>query len=540
MAEQLLVNARVYTAAAAPWAEALLVRDGRVAAVGTADAVRALATPDAELNDLGGRLVLPGFIDAHNHFLSTAEALTALDLRYPAVRGVEDVLVRVAERAEHLPPGAWIRGFGINPPKYPEGQPPTRWNLDLVSQNHPVVIYHSSGHHAVVNSLALTLRGVSDDVPDPTGGRFVRDERGRPTGFLLDAATNVVLPAAVDVGHHGPNFHTDIPLDELVADLDAGGRAYLEAGLTTVCDPQVTRRELRAYQEARRVGALHLRVACMPLSHMLGELLDVGLVGTFGDDHLRLSGIKLYCDGALTGGTALFSGGYGARGEFPGSLYHTPEELAALVLQAHAAGWQVGVHTQGDLAMGFTLDAIEAAMRAAPRPAPRHRVEHGGFPTPEHLERMRRLDVTPVSQPSHLRQYGDELIEWLGPRAQRLQPLRAERERGVRVVLSSDAFVASYRPLETIANAIERVTLGGREIGRDQALGREEAIRAHTIDAAYAIGMDDRLGSLEVGKWADYVVLDTDLFQATPAEIRAARPLRTVVAGIAEWRADDA
>jgi predicted amidohydrolase YtcJ len=538
VAERLLTNGRIYTLGRqAAWAEALLARDGRVVAVGEAAAARAAAGPDPEVLDLGGRLVLPGLIDPHNHLLSTAESMTAVDLRYPGVKSLEDLLVRVAERAEQLPPEAWVRGFGMNHPKYPEGQPPTRWNLDLVSGDHPVVIYHSSGHHAVVNSAALRLRGVSDDVADPKGGHFVRDERGRPTGFLLDAATNVVLPAAVDVGNHGPNFHTDIPLQELVDDLAVGGRAYLQAGLTTICDPEVTRRELQAYQESRRRGQLPLRVACMPSSAMLDQLLEAGFVGDFGDDHLRLTGIKLYCDGALTGGTAAFSGGYGARGEFPGSFYHPPEELAALVLKAHAAGWRVGIHTQGDVAMGITLDAIEAALRAVDRPDPRPRIEHGGYPTAEHLERMRQLNVTPVSQPSHLRQYGDELIEWLGPRAQHLQPFREQLARGVRVVLSSDAFVASYRPLETIANALERATLGGREIGRAHALTLEEAIRAHTLDAAYAIGMEDRVGSLEPGKWADYVVLDTDLFRASVDEIRAARPLLTAVGGLGEWRA---
>lgn len=524
-----LVNGRVYTAdAAGARASAVGVVGDRIAVVGSdEDVLRAL--PDAERLDLGGRTVLPGFIDAHNHFLATGESLGWVDVRYPGVGSVEDLVARIAEAAERTPPGTWIRAFGFDHAKYE--REPTRFDLDRAAPAHPVAVLHVSGHHVLVNTRVLEAAGVDDDTPDPEGGRLVRDERGRATGLFLDAACQLVQPVAVDIGSHGPNFHTEAPLPELVEAVERAGRAYLAAGLTTVCDAQVTARELGAYREARRLGRLPVRTVCMPLSHQLEAYASIGLAGPFGDERLWIGPLKLYADGSLIGGTAAFTEPYGERGEFAGSLYHEPEELERLIVRAHALGWRVGVHTQGDRAMELVVSAFEAAQREHPREDARFRIEHAGYPTPEQLRRMAALGVITVNQPRYLYDSGDEFLRRLGERAHRLQPLREELELGMHVVLSSDSDVASYRPLDTIAAAVSRRTLAGRPIGADQALTVEEAIRAHTIEAAYAIGAEDRLGSIEPGKLADLVVLDEDPF-AVPVERIPGIPVRmTLLAG---------
>ncbi|GIV01101.1 MAG: amidohydrolase [Actinomycetota bacterium] len=521
-----LVNGRVYTAdARGTRASAVGVVGERIAVVGTDEEVlRAL--PEAERIDLGGGTLLPGFIDAHNHFLATGESLGWLDVRYPGVASVEDLVAALAEAAARTPPGAWIRAFGFDHAKYE--REPTRWDLDRATSEHPVAVLHVSGHHVLVNTRVLEAAGVDDDTPDPEGGRLVRDERGRVTGLCLDAACQLVQPVAVDIGSHGPNFHTEAPLPELVEAVERAGRAYLAAGLTTVCDAQVTARELGAYREARRLGRLPVRTVCMPLSHQLETYAEIGLAGPFGDDHLWIGPLKLYADGSLIGGTAAFTEPYGERGEFPGSLYHEPERLHELIVRAHALGWRVGVHTQGDRAMEIVVSAFEAAQREHPREDPRFRIEHAGYPTPEQLRRMAALGVITVNQPRYLYDSGDEFLRRLGERAHRLQPLREELELGMHVVVSSDSDVASYRPLDTIAAAVARRTLAGRPIGADQALTVEETIRAHTIEAAYAIGAEDRLGSIEPGKLADLVLLDGDLFAASPEGI-ADIPVRMTI-----------
>lgn len=493
-----------------PRAEAVAVRDGRVLAVGRSADVTAAAGPDARSVDAGGRTVVPGFIDPHNHLLSTAESLASVDARYPGVAGGADLVARIAAEAARTPAGQWIRAFGMDDAKYPDGRP-TRRLLDEATTEHPVIVYHVSGHHAVVNSAALRWRGIGEDVTDPAGGSFVRDEGGRLTGMVLDAAMERLLPVAVDIGCHGPNFHTDLPCEQLLGWLEAAGPVYLSAGVTTVCDPQVSARELRVYRAARAAGTLPVRTVGMPLSHDLDRLTAIGLAGPFGDDRLRIGAMKFYSDGTLLGGTALFSTPYGEHGEFAGSSYHDPEQLTDLVRRAAEQGWQVAIHTQGDRAMAHTLAAIRAAVHVAGEGV-RPRVEHCGYPTPAQVREFADHGVIPVNQPNFLYDSGTDFLRRLGPeRAHRLQPMREELEAGLRPVLSSDSFVSSLRPMETVANAVLRRTREGGDIGAAQAMTVDEALRAHTADAAYALGLEDRIGTLAPGYLADVAVLDADL-----------------------------
>ena len=526
MAYRLFDNARIYTAdRAGSWATAVLVEDDRFAAVGPADAVRAAAPPGTEVVDLGGRAVVPGLIDAHNHFLQTSHCLTWVDARFPGVSNVAGLVALIERAAAVQPAGRWIEAFGLDPAKFPAGQQPTRLDLDRATTDHPVLVRHVSGHHALVNSTAIRQR-IGEDAADPQGGRLARDGSGKLTGWCLDAAMELVLPVALDVGNHGPNIHFDAALEDLVAALPRGSREYLAAGITTVCDAQVSRRELTAYRESRSRGTLGIRVVCMPLSHQLDAFLATGTAGPLGDDRLAIGPMKFYADGALSGNTACFRVPYGEQHEFEGILYHQPEELTSLVGRAEADGWQVGIHAQGDRAIEMSLDAIEAGGRAH---GGRHRLEHAGYPA-DQLERIARLGVIPVSQPGYLYDFGDAFLRTLGDRAHQLLPLRSELELGIPVVLSSDSFVTSYRPLHHIAAAVSRRTRTGQPIGADQALTVEEAIRGYTIDAARSFFAEDRLGSIEPGKLADFVVFETDPFAVAPEHL-ADVGIRTTVLG---------
>src|SRR4051794_12868194 len=275
-------------------AEAVAVRGERIVAVGSEAEARAAVGPAATVVDVAGRTVVPGFIDAHNHFLSTAESFSAIDARGPSVHSVADLMALVDAAAERTEPGRWVRGFGMDFTRFEDGRPPTRWDLDKVTSDHPVVILHVSGHYALVNSRALEARGIGDDVRDPAGGSFERDEAGRPTGLLRDTATNLVLQLSVDIGSHGPNFHTALALDDMVALLDEGSSRYLAAGLTTICDPQVTSRELTAYREARTRGTLRVRTACLPLSSQLDDYEAIGMAGQVWGARAGLARVACY------------------------------------------------------------------------------------------------------------------------------------------------------------------------------------------------------------------------------------------------------
>lgn len=529
-----IVNGAVFTANPDhAWAEAVGLDGGLVTAVGSSRDVLA-ALPEADVIEAGGRTVLPGLIDAHNHFLATGESLSAIDVRYPVVSSVDELVAVIASAAAVQPPGSYVHAYGFDHAKY--ARSPTRWDLDPVSASNPVLIGHVSGHYVLANSAAMRERGVAETASDPPGGMLDRDEAGRLTGMFRDAAMGMIQPTAVDIGHHGPNFHLAAELEDLVAAIDRAGRAYLAAGLTTVCDAQVSSRELIGYREARRQGRLHLRTVCMPLSHQLENYEAIGLAGPFGDDWLSIGPMKFYCDGSLIGGTAAFTTPYGTDDEFGGVLFWEPAELQAAIERAHLRGWQIGVHAQGDRAIGVVLDAFERAQRAHKSDDPRFRIEHAGFPVPGQLDRMRDLGVVAVCQPGYLRDSGDDFLDRLSGRAHWLQPLRAMLDRGIHVALSSDSDVASYRPLDTISAAVLRQSLSGQAIGSDQAVTVEEAVLAHTIGAAYAIRAEDRIGSLEVGKLADLVILGGDLFRCDPGNIRELGVAMTVIGGRVAFR----
>lgn len=530
--ESLFTNGRILTVdAARPFASAVAVRDGRILALGDEAAAASRIGPEAVRIDLGGRTMVPGFIDAHNHMACTAETFFAVDAGPRTVSSIAELVAEVALAAERTPSGSWIRGFGMDWTRFAEGRKPTRHDLDEAAGEHPVVILHVSGHYALVNSRALADRGLTEAAADPAGGSLERDASSQLTGLLLDSATNLVLQTSVDICGHGPNIHTAIQTDELARMIGEASRRYLAAGLTTICDPQVTSREMRAYRLARASGVLPIRTVMLPLSHQLDELEAIGLVGPMGDDHLRIGAMKFYTDGAITGGTAMFSQPMGSRGQYPGTLYHQPAELANLLRRAAGAGWQLAIHTMGDRAMGIMLDAVEAAMAAAPDGDIRHRIEHSTWPTAEQLARIARLGMVPVTQPGSIAELGDIWRDHLGERVHHAMPLRDQLELGIRPAISSDAFVQSYRPLDTIAAAVRRVTPSGVRIGPDQELTVEEALVAHTINAARAIHMEDRIGSIEVGKLADFAVLDGDLLAAPAEAIRSLPVWMTVVGG---------
>ena len=295
-------------------------------------------------------------------------------------------------------PGQTIAGFGFDNGKYAL---PTLAELDAAAGDHPLQFFHTSGHNVLVNSVVFRQAGVDDATPDPDGGRFVRDHDGRLTGLCLDAACGAVVPAEVDIGSHGPNFHSKSTTESLIASVERASKAYRAAGLTCVADAQVTSRELRGYRAAREQGVLGVRTVCMPLSHQLDDFNALGLVGPFGDDWLSIGHLKIYADGSLTGGTAAFSDEVGAKGQ-TASYFHEPAELSTLIECAWAAGWRIAVHAQGDAAIAAVLDGYEAAATAFPRADARPRIEHAGLPLERGIERMAALNVTAVLQPSYL------------------------------------------------------------------------------------------------------------------------------------------
>lgn len=509
---------------AQPRAQALAVLHGRIVAVGSDEEVLRLADARTRRVDLEGAAALPGFHDAHCHILLFGLSLVEVNLRHAG--SVADVTAAVAERAREVGPGRWVRGGGYDQNRLAERRHPTRWDLDPVSASNPVWLLHISGHMGVANSAALKLAGVARDTPDPPGGRIVRREDGEPTGLLLETAQELVKRVL-------PPY----TLAETKAALAAAGAQMAAEGITAAQDAWagwIAPEEFRAYQEASEEGLLPQRVWLMVDVEKLpvreGRFdFGFGLRTGFGGDRLRLGAVKIFTDGSLIGRTAALSQPYTDPPDTAGFLVKSEENIREQVRLAHEGGWQVALHAIGDRAIEVTLDAIEAVMGPDAR-RHRPRVEHAGVLRPDLIERIRRLGVVVVTQPRFVFEFGDGYRAALGDERIRLTfPLASLR--GLHVAFSSDRPVTDGAPLLGIAAAVLRRTASGAPYVREEAVTLEEAVRAYTLGAAYSAFAERELGSLEVGKWADFVVLDQDPFEGDPEKVAHIRVIRTVVGG---------
>ena len=528
--------------ACASTATAMLVDRGRILATGSPAECRAVAeaaglTPEPV--DLGDATIVPGFIDAHAHPLMYGQMMTWVDCGPEKAASIPEIVALLQEAAAALPAGRPVRGYGYEHRNLAEQRHPTRFELDEVATDREVYLMNASGHGGVVNSYTLERSGIDRETPNPAGGEFFRDADGELTGELSDAACNILTGVhGVKVGHHGPNFHLADEPEEHLRQLDVATSRFLAGGVTAIGDAQVSRREFDMYLRLAQAGRLPLRISMYLLSHLLDEALEMGLVGQFGNARLSFAGIKFYADGTLGGWTAYFPDGYVGDPCRTGQLYHEPAEYAALIRRAHAAGLQTATHAQSPTAIEMVVSAIEAALGEHPDDDARHRIEHCGLPTPEQIARMAAAGIRPVNQPQHYYNWGEGVEEAIGTPGERFNPLGEFERAGVPVTISSDAPVADPIPLEAIQAAVTRVTRRGHRLGPDDLrISALSALRAHTIEGAVSLGREDDLGSLEVGKLADFVVLDEDVLEADPERIGRIRVLETWVDGEPRHRA---
>ena len=528
-------------------ATAMLIDDGRILAVGdraACDAAAARAGLAPELVDLGDRVVVPGFVDAHAHPLMYGQMMTWVDCGPERAGSITEIVELLRAAAAELPAGRPVRGYGYEHRNLAEGRHPTRFQLDAVATDREVYLMNASGHGGVVNSCTLERNGIDRDTPDPDGGTFFRDADGELTGELSDAACNILTGVhGVKIGHHGPNFHlADEPAEHL-RQLDAATRRFLAGGVTTIGDAQVSRRELDMYLRLAEAGRLELRVSMYLLSHLLDDAIDMGLVGAFGNAHLSFAGIKLYADGTLGGWTAYFPDGYVGDPCRTGQLYHEPAAYGELIRRAHEVGLQTATHAQSPTAIEMVVSAIEAALEERPDADARHRIEHCGLPSPDQITRMATAGIRPVNQTQHYFNWGEGVEEAIGTPGERFNRLGEFEAAGVPFTISSDAPVAEPIPLEAIQTAVTRVTRRGHRLGPDGLrVSARAALRAHTIEGAISLGREDDLGSLEVGKLADFAVLSDDPLAVADDAISSIRVEQTWVGGERRYRqgAEDA
>lgn len=512
-------------------AEAVAVKDGRILAVGPSAEIAEMAGAGTEVIDLEGKTVLPGLIDSHLHMLGTGLAMSIINCRTPPMRSIADIVAAVREKAEEAEPGEWIQGRGWDQSKLAEHRNPTRWDLDEAAPDNPVYLTRTCGHVVVVNSRALELAGITRDTPQPVGGTIVKDGEGEPTGLMLER------PAFWLVLKHvpPPDFDRKVEAIKLVS------QAFSESGLTGVIEPGIAAEDMRAYQRALKEGGLTVRVNMMltavegdePVEESLRRIREFPMTTCFGDEMLRFLGLKLLIDGGIGPRTALLREPYEGEPDNYGILTMPEEKLQRLLDAGNMQEMMVGVHCAGGRAMDIVLRAFEETDRKRPIKGRRFTLIHAYQPSEENFEQCRRLGVVVASQPSFLHYLGDSFYENVGPeRSKWVKPHRAWIDNGVAVAAGTDSPVTPYHPFVSLWAAVARRTeVEGTQMGAEQRVAREEAIRMYTINGAYLSFEEDVKGSIETGKLADLTVIDRDILTCPEDEIKETNVLRTILRG---------
>jgi predicted amidohydrolase YtcJ len=504
--------------------EAVAVGGGRILAVGSNADIRALVGPDTRDVALRGRSLLPGFIDAHCHLTGLGMSMVSIDCKAPGMRSIEALRKAVHERAATQPPGTWIRGRGYDQTRLRERRHPTRDDWDAVAPNHPVIFARTCGHISSVNSQALAVAGVTDQTPDPLGGRYDRDG-SRNLGVAYETAQTPLQMAALPTA------------EEFATALLRASAAYLAAGCTSVHDAGgLVGPAFGPCQNLVEAGRLKLRIYAFAtvnsLQHPVMGILGAGVRSHFGDERLRLGAFKVMTDGSSSGPTAATREPYTSNSLDCGILYWDQEGLDDLLGRAHRQGFQCTVHAVGDRAIEQTLNALARAQREFPRDGLRHRIEHCAICPPDLRDRVRAQRIVPAMQPAFFWEFGDGYIQNYGrPRADTMFPVKSLIAAGVPVAGSSDAPVTHYAPLFGIEQALTRRTMAGDVCGSDERVDLTTAIRMHTIHGAFASFEEGFKGSLEVAKAADLVVLTEDLSRVPVERLREVGVAMTVVGG---------
>jgi len=504
--------------------EAIAVLGDKIVCTGTIEECRdTLKGGEIQEINLNGRCLLPGFIDPHLHLMMLGMCHTWIDISYPKVKSIDDLVNELSIHTDKLRDGVMIRGFGFDQRNLKEKRYPTADDLDRVSTEFPVQIMHVSGHSNIVNHYLMEQLGIDEHTKDPVGGAIGRDENGIPNGQLFDSANDYFAKqSGVLIGNHGPNIHMPDSPENLQTLIRVGQEQCISAGITTINDPQVTKQEMESFEEAKKEGNLHIRVVMSFISAYLDELIKLGFRTGFGNDQLSIGSIKLYADGSLNSGTAYLSTNYADSARKKGYLYHTPELFKEMFLKAHNQGFQTLTHAQGDSAIQLVIDSVKETQgnTTENEKEMRHRIEHCGLPDPSQIEEIKNLRIWPVPQPQHVYQFGEGVIRAVGDFGKNYSPYGWFKEKNIPIVLSSDAPVAPPNPLLAIYASVTRSTLQGNIVGEEHKISLTEAIKGYTIEAAKAIHREDVIGSIEEGKLADFAILSHNPYDVQIEEIK--------------------
>jgi predicted amidohydrolase YtcJ len=531
-ASLVLANGQIYTMdSSQPLASAVALRGERVLAVGNDSEMEALLATNGQKIDLGGMCVTPGLVDAHVHFQHFALSLKNVDL--DGAVSLDGALQRLAAFVAQVSAGdsGWVRGRGWSQDNWPDRVFPTAADLDAVISDRPVYLAHKSGHAAWVNSVALRLCRINATTADPPGGQIQRDAGGSPTGILFEDAIGLITD------------HIPRPTPEgLVAAMRQAQHHCWEVGLTGLhdFDGRDCFVALQIMHERRELG---LRVIKNVPVYRLEHALGVGLRSGFGDEWLRIGGVKIFADGALGSRTAAMIDPYESEPENRGIVVTDKEEMLEKARDAAQGGLSLTIHAIGDRANHDVLDVFDLLRKEERQNGGtrlRHRIEHVQVLHPDDLDRLAQLGITASMQPTHATSDMEMADRYWGSRARYSYAWRSMLDSGAELVFGSDAPVEKIDPLSGIHAAVTRRRANGHpEPGGwypEQRLTMAETIHAFTTAAAITSGRERHLGSIASGKLADLTFYDLDIFTISPDELLDTRVTGTMVGGVFRYR----
>jgi predicted amidohydrolase YtcJ len=531
-ADLIITNANVWTVdSKLPKAQAVAIIGDRIVAVGSQADVQGWRGASTRVIDAAGKLVLPGFNDAHVHFVSGGQQLDAVDLNDST--SAEEFVKRVAQQASKTPNKQWITGGDWDETKWSPAQLPTKEMIDAVTPDNPVFLNRYDGHMSLANSIALRLAGVTASTPDPPGGSIVRDAQGNPTGALKDAAMGYVFKVIPPLSH-----------DQRLHAVQRALSHAASLGVTSVQDMNPEYADIAVYSELLDRGQLTARIYAAPLITQVDDQVKIGIRRAFGSPYLRIGALKSYADGSLGSATAYFFEPFADQPNNHGLLSDEMHPISLMhdrMMKADAAGLQLCTHAIGDAGISAILDIYTDLVKVHGKADRRFRIEHAQHMAAKDFARFADLGVIASVQPYHAIDDGRWAEKRIGhDRASRTYAFRTFLNDGVRVAFGTDWNVAPLNPMLTLYAATTRATLDGKNPNGwfpEQKLTVVEAVQAYTMGSAYAEFQDQEKGSITPGKLADMVIVNDDIFQIDPVKIRDVKVTKTIVGGKVVWEA---
>jgi len=531
-ADLIISDAKIWTGdASKPTAESVAVLGDRIVAVGSNSEVDAWRDSNTKVIDAQGKLLLPGFDDAHVHFVSGGAQLDAVQLN--DATSAQEFVRRIAERAKSAPKGEWIMGGDWDETKWTPASLPTHEMIDAVTPNNPVAVSRYDGHMVLANAIALQLAGITAKISDPPGGSIVRDGKGNPTGALKDAAMDALFKVIPPLSH-----------DQRMHAVKRALAHAASLGVTSVQDMNPEFADIAVYSELVEKGELTTRIYAAPLITQVDDLTKIGIRHAFGTPYLRIGAVKGYADGSLGSATAYFFAPFVDQLQNHGLLsdeMHPVSLMRDRMMRADSSGLQLCTHAIGDQGISIILD-IYAEIEKAHGPADRRwRIEHAQHMAAKDFDRFDSLHVIASMQPYHAIDDGRWAESRIGrDRASRTYAFRTFLDHGVRLAFGTDWSVAPLNPMLGVYAAVTRATLDGKNPDGwfpEQKLTVAETVSAYTMGSAYAEFQDQEKGSISIGKLADMVILSDDIFSIQPEKIKEVKALRTFVGGKLVWEA---